>query len=268
MINLEEALHGLKIGPYRYFEQVGSTNDEAAHWADLGAPDLALVVANEQTAGRGRLQRRWFTPPDAALAFSVIMRIPTPEVTIAATTALGTVAVCEAIEELFDLKTEIKWPNDVLVQRKKLAGILAEAYWQNNELDYIILGIGINIASKAIPAGEELIYPATSIEDCMSQAGAVDRFLLLRATLDHLLTWRSKIGGQEFMAAWDHRLAFRDEWVQISPALARDGAFAGQSIRSGRVLGLAPDGNLRLLDDRGEIFTVHMGEVHLRPTSG
>jgi biotin-(acetyl-CoA carboxylase) ligase len=71
---LTHALAPLPVGPVRYYAQIGSTNTEAARWAEAGAPDLALVVADEQTAGRGRFKRRWFTPPDSALAFSLVLR--------------------------------------------------------------------------------------------------------------------------------------------------------------------------------------------------
>src|SRR5690606_3785950 len=144
---LEQALQGFSIGPWRYFDRLGSTNDEAARWADRGAPHLALVLADEQYAGRGRLGRQWFTPPGAALALSLVLR-PRPENRLASEqipfyTALGALALSQALRRQLGLSPAIKWPNDVLLVGRKTAGILAEAQWQGDQVQAVILGIGV-----------------------------------------------------------------------------------------------------------------------------
>ena len=187
---LVELLAGLPLGPLRYYSQCGSTNDEARRWLEGGGPDLALVIAETQTAGRGRLERRWYTPPESALAFSLVLRpgktspgldpdLP-PEGTMHLT-ALGALAVCQALEEQYRLDAQIKWPNDVLVGGCKLAGILAESHWQGSELTGTILGIGINVTRSAIPPGVELSFPAASIEACLDGAGTRTRPLSIAA---------------------------------------------------------------------------------------
>src|SRR3989304_5947628 len=115
---LKEVLAGLPLGSIRFYDRTGSTNDEAARWAEAGAPHLSLVVADEQTAGRGRLGRRWYTPSGSALAFSLILRgggqdafLPyMPHEAIPRLTALGTLAVYDALRQGYDLDPQIKWP--------------------------------------------------------------------------------------------------------------------------------------------------------------
>jgi BirA family transcriptional regulator, biotin operon repressor / biotin---[acetyl-CoA-carboxylase] ligase len=256
---VESALAGLPLPEIRFLERTGSTNTDAAQWASQGAPDLALVAADEQTAGRGRLQRRWLTPPGVALAFSLVLRpdfsqeIPA---LILRHTALGALAVTDALAAL-GITAEIKWPNDVLIQRRKTAGILAEAHWQGEHLQAIILGIGVNVAREAAPPDEVVIFPAGSIEHVLDEP--VDRLALLRAILERILFWRARLGDPEFMRVWDARLAYKDEWVRVS------GAAEDQPQIEGKLLGLDASGGLRLADERGQVACLQTGELHLRP---
>lgn len=262
-----QALAGLPSGGIRYYEQVGSTNSDAARWADEGAPDLALVLADEQTAGRGRQGRKWFTPPGAALAFSLVLRPDPPGASLddldtparlARLTALGALAVCQALRHSYRLAAEIKWPNDVLLERRKVAGILAEAYWQGENLSAVILGIGINVAPRAVPPDAEVIFPATCVQNALGYP--LDRLQLLRAVLESLLEWRSRIAQPAFQRAWEDWLAFKGEWVEAVPG----GSEGDTPARQGLVLGIDPAGCLRLRDREGAVFTLRTGELRLR----
>ncbi|MCK5430875.1 MAG: biotin--[acetyl-CoA-carboxylase] ligase, partial [Anaerolineales bacterium] len=173
---LNKLLGDLSLGSIRYLNTVDSTNNLAAHWAKDGAPNLSLVISDEQTAGRGRLSRRWYTPPGAALAFSLIIQDTTqetvmPNSSLSRLTALGTLAVCDALKQSFptQLQAQIKWPNDVLVAHHKLAGVLSEAFWQGEQLQTVILGIGINIAPESVPSAELLDFPATCVEAAVKE---------------------------------------------------------------------------------------------------
>ncbi|MFN2194988.1 MAG: biotin--[acetyl-CoA-carboxylase] ligase, partial [Anaerolineales bacterium] len=162
---LAARLASLPIPEIRYFPTVGSTNDLAAEWAARGAPEFSLVVADEQTAGRGRAGRQWHTPPGAALAFSLVLRPQDqPNLDIPRLTALGSLAVCTALIDDYALPAQIKWPNDVLVNGKKLCGVLVEAAWQAGSIKYAVLGTGVNVAAAAVPQGVSLAFPATDIE--------------------------------------------------------------------------------------------------------
>ncbi len=272
---LETILTGLSLGPVRYFDRVGSTNDEAAYWDTQGAPDLALVVADEQTHGRGRAGRRWYTPPGAALAFSIVV-YPTIEdsSSVSRMTALGALAVCDALKNRYQIPAKIKWPNDVLLNGKKVAGVLVEVQWIGDRLDALILGIGINVASTAVEAARsheaKLRFPSTCVESVLGHS--VDRLELLSAVLAGFMRWRSRLSAPDFLRAWDANLAYRDEdeWVQVIPSssisepLQNDGT-TPFPIQEGQVLGLLNDGSLKLRTRSGEIIALQHGEVRLRP---
>jgi len=249
---VDHILADLPLGKVRYFEQTGSTNDDAAGWAVEGAPDLSLVIAEEQTAGRGRHNRRWYTPPGAALAFSLILRTQGEEAAIPRLTALGALALTDALQDLYGLQALIKWPNDVLVAGRKLAGVLAEAAWQGDRLASVILGIGINIAPLSVPPQSTLNYPAVCLESALSKR--VDRLDLLHEVLACLLDWRPRLAKDEFILAWQERLAFRGEWVQVV-------SDRGLPVE-GQVLGLDNEGRLVLRTRVGDTITLQSGQLH------
>jgi biotin-[acetyl-CoA-carboxylase] ligase BirA-like protein len=137
---------GLSFTILRY-DSLASTNTEAARQAARGAPEGLCVVAREQTAGRGRQQRRWASPRDAGLYFSVVLRprfdpARRPLITLAAA-----LAVCDALSEACSLEADIKWPNDLLARGRKLCGILAETA----EAGACVLGVGVNLSDRAFP---------------------------------------------------------------------------------------------------------------------
>ncbi|TAK13864.1 MAG: biotin--[acetyl-CoA-carboxylase] ligase [Anaerolineae bacterium] len=249
------ALEGLPIGRTALLETIGSTNDLAAEWAGQVAPDFSLILADEQTKGRGRAGRRWLTPRGSALAFSLLLDpAALPQAEPGLVTGLGAVAAAEALETLFGLQPEIKWPNDVLLGGRKVCGVLAEAHWAGAELQAIILGIGMNVAPSSVPPPEALALPATCVEAETGQP--CDRPMLLRGILESLLRWRPRLGQPAFVAAWEERLAYRGQAVAL---------VSGAEELHGRLLGLAPDGQLRLEDDARAVRQVPAGEIRLRP---
>ncbi len=254
---IEEALASLPLGKVVYFPRVGSTNDVAAEWASQGAPDLSLAVADEQTAGRGRAGRKWYTPPGSALAMSLILRPASPEPALALPrmTALGALAVSEALTKDYGLQTQIKWPNDVLLAGDKVAGVLAEAHWLGNDLQAIVLGIGINVAPTSVPPAEMAGFPATCVEAAAGRP--VDRLALLKATLTEIIAWRPRLHSGQFLEAWEARLAFRQGWVRVSGG--------GIPPIEGRLLGLDAQGRLKIHTQSGEIIPIQAGDVSLRP---
>ena len=253
---LRRTLLDLPLGGVRYYPQIGSTNDVALAWAAGGAADLALVVADEQTAGRGRLERKWITLSGTALAFSLVLRPrPVERDVIPLYSALGALAIASTLEEKYGLAPEIKWPNDVLVRGRKVSGILAETVWLGSRAESVVLGIGLNVLAEAIPAAESLDFPAISLETATGQS--IDRLPLLHDILAALIAWRPRLGSGEFIRAWEDRLAFCREQVQVWAE--------NQPVRAGPVEGLDRDGGLRLRSPEGEVFSVRFGEVHLRP---
>ncbi len=165
-----------------WLESTASTNDVAARLAESGADEGTTVVAEAQTAGRGRHGRVWLSPPGAGLYVSVIVR-PSTGMAGANPASLLTlasgVAIAEAVRTVTGLPAEIKWPNDVLIGGRKLAGILAEAAVQGAALQFVVIGFGVNLQPAAYPP--DLASRATSIEAETSRPA--DRALVLAEIL-------------------------------------------------------------------------------------
>jgi BirA family biotin operon repressor/biotin-[acetyl-CoA-carboxylase] ligase len=267
--SLQKILASLSLGGLRYFDSIGSTNDEALVWATEGAQDFSLVVADEQKTGRGRADRKWVTPQGTALAFSLILRpalTPGPSSTgreesvyaysPSLFTGLGALAIVDALSKR-KLKSQIKWPNDILLNGKKVAGILAEAVWTGDALDTVVLGMGVNVLMGSNPPDKELLFPATNVEAELGRPPK--RAKILRDILSALADWRTKISTGELVKAWDENLAFRGQQVEVWQG--------NENPLAGRVVGLEADGSLRLLSTQsGKIVTVQFGEIHLRPS--
>jgi BirA family biotin operon repressor/biotin-[acetyl-CoA-carboxylase] ligase len=199
--------------------------------------------------------RTWITRPGGALAFSLILRLnPAEQPLLTLFSPLGAMAVADALETL-GLKPEVKWPNDVLLGRRKVCGILAEAAWLGDELQALVVGIGVNIAPSSVPPAEGLLYPAACVEEFLDQA--LDRFELLRRIITAFFQRRTQIGQPEFLSAWESRLAFRGQTVVLNPP--------GESAIRGELLGIDAQGSLRMRDEDGMERIVTAGDLTLRP---
>jgi BirA family biotin operon repressor/biotin-[acetyl-CoA-carboxylase] ligase len=252
--SLRSALAHLNLPAIHYLETVGSTNDYARQLAESGAPDGALVVADEQTRGRGRLERRWLTPAGSALAFSLVLRPSAAEIgRLGLLAPLCGVAVCDALRQEYGLPAEVKWPNDVLLKRRKACGVLVEAAWLGSELQAVIAGIGVNVSPASIPPDSEVLFPATCVEEAVGHP--VERERLLATILAAFASWRRKMDNPAFLQTWESWLAFKGEQVTVESA---------SGVLSGKVLGVAADGSLRL-DSGGAERMVSVGDVRLRP---
>ena len=252
---LKKSLSRLPLGGIKYFESIGSTNDEALAWAANEAMDLSLVIADEQTAGRGRLNRKWFTPKGTALAFSVILNPTAAEKPhLSRIVGLAALAVAKALQTR-GLPTQIKWPNDVLIRGRKVSGILTESVWSGEDVECVVIGIGVNVRKGSVPPAELLQFPATSLEDELDPAP--ERGDILRDILGALIELRPLLGTDEIIAQWEGLLALRDENVQVESE--KNPPVTGQ------IYGLETDGSLRLRNEHGEFVTVRFGDVRLRP---
>jgi len=254
--SLKKKLSKLNIGGLHYFDSIGSTNDEALAWATDGAPDFSIVVADEQTRGRGRLDRKWFTPKGSGLAFSLILRPSAALIPhLSRTVGLAALSIAESCSGL-GLAPHIKWPNDILLNGKKTAGILVETVWSGDQVDSLVIGMGINIYKTSVPPAELLQFPATSLEDALGKEMPA-REEILFSILNAFLRWRERLGTNELLHAWDELLAFRGDQVQVQ---------TGSGIPvTGELLGLESDGSLRLRDIHGNSVIIRFGDVSLRP---
>jgi BirA family biotin operon repressor/biotin-[acetyl-CoA-carboxylase] ligase len=200
------------------------------------------------------MDRKWFTPPHSALAMSLILRPSSSErAHPARTTGLLALSLADSLRKL-GLNPQIKWPNDVLLSGRKVAGILVETTWIGEEPDAMVLGMGVNVLTASVPPADQLLFPATSIETELGHP--VERIELLRDILLNVLGWRPKLGTDAFLNAWEESLAFRGRQVQVQGG--------GEEILVGELIGLDLDGSLRLRDEHGKSVIVQFGEVHLR----
>jgi BirA family biotin operon repressor/biotin-[acetyl-CoA-carboxylase] ligase len=156
-----------------WYAEVSSTNDVAAHLADRGEPEGSVVIADAQSAGRGRHGRIWASPPGAGLYMSLLMR-PAAHAVGLLTIAAG-VALADGIQAATGLQPQLKWPNDVYIGGRKLAGILAEAGTSKSGVQHVVLGCGVNLMPAAYPP--DVAARATSIES--ERGRPVDRGPLL-----------------------------------------------------------------------------------------
>lgn len=213
-----------------YVKTIGSTNDVALDLAARGGWDGAIVIAGEQTAGRGRRGRNWFSPQGSGLYVSIVLRPADASVDPQRATSLLTlaagVALAEAIEAVTGLRADIKWPNDLLVARRKIGGILAES--ATSDLGRIVLGYGLNVGARAYP--RELADRATSLQRELGRP--IDRALVCAETLASVSArYRDLLSGRfdAILDGWRHRApASRDARVTWStPSGVQHGVTAG-----------------------------------------
>lgn len=161
--SLDARLEGRFGAPLRHLPVTDSTNTQALAWAAEGAPEGALVVADEQSAGRGRHGRRWEDAGGKSLLMSLVLRPRVPPQRLGALTLAAGVAVARGLEEISGRRAELKWPNDVLIGDRKVAGILTEGTLVGSELSAAVVGIGINIDWGEADLPAELRGRATSL---------------------------------------------------------------------------------------------------------
>jgi len=236
----------------RHYDTIGSTNDEAKRLASLGEPEGTVVSADEQTAGRGRSGRTWITPPGAAIAMSIILRPRIPAIHSTQIALLGGLAVLEGIRRIVDLPAQIKWPNDVLVRGKKVAGVLAEATFAGETLESVVLGMGVNV-NAGPPPDFKLEYAATSLA---AESGCLlDREAVMNAILAAFDARYPQLGRPELAGAWSEHLAMRGEQVRV----------AGMTETIiGTLDGVTGSGAIIIRLESGEARMLLAGDVHLR----
>jgi BirA family transcriptional regulator, biotin operon repressor / biotin---[acetyl-CoA-carboxylase] ligase len=258
-INPAEIRNGLKnvsIGQeIVFFRKTESTNKEAKKLADNGAGEGMLIVAEEQSKGRGRLNRSWISSPYENILMSLVLRPALPPSKIFPLTMITSIAIVKAIEKTTGLKTKIKWPNDIYYNNKKLAGILTELNANRNKINYAIVGIGLNVNfdPDKYPEIKEI---ATSL--CEETGKTISRNKLLQTILieieeEYNLLKKGKING------------IRKEWNKYSlvtgkPVIVFSEGYSEEGIAES----IAEDGSLILMKSDGEKKNILCGDVSLR----
>jgi len=243
---------------YLYFDRIGSTNDEARRRAEAGAPEGLVLVADEQTAGRGRLDRRWWAPPGSSLLMSLLLRPGLPLARAGQLTMCLGLGAVEGVAEVTGLAPRLKWPNDLALNGRKLGGMLSEIQAAGDRLEYAVLGLGLNVNvsfEDGPTAARELAGSAISLWDALGRK--VDRGSLLATILRHCDAWYDRVsadraGGASVQQAWAQALETLGQEVVITTAA---------TVHRGLAVDVTPEGGLVLEDATGNRRTLWSGDV-------
>lgn len=234
-------------------EEVGSTNQEAFRLAEAGAAEGTVVLAERQTAGKGRLGRQWVSPGGVNLYLSVVLRPELPPYEAPQLTFLSAVALARAIEALTGLRPAIKWPNDLLVDGCKVAGLLNEMSAETDRVAFVILGIGVNLNMTADQFPDGLRTPAISLS--LASGRPVLRVPFATCLLANLDEEYARFCAEGFGPV-------RDEWSRRCNAFGRQVAvtMGGQALQ-GPFVGIDHDGALLLRLPDGRVERIMSGDV-------
>ena len=249
-----------------YLPQVASTNDEARRLAQAGAPEGTLVIADCQTAGRGRLDRRWEAPPGSSPLLSLLFRPPLAPHQVQQLTMVCGLAVVDAIEAETGLRAGLKWPNDVLIGEAKAGGILTEIVLAGREVDYAVVGIGLNVNLDPGRLPPDLLTLATSLSHRLGRP--VARLPLLRGLLRAVeARYLALQAGQSPQAEWTARLITLGQTVTVTVGAGLAPAHC-PAVLEGVAEGVDANGALLLRLADGKLTTVVAGDVTLRNHGG
>ena len=261
------ALTTRRLGrPVLYFPRTGSTNDVAHERAAAGAAEGLLVITDEQTVGRGRLDRRWWAPPGSSLLMSLLLRPALPPDRAGQLTMCLGLAAVEGIEAVTGLRPALKWPNDLLLEDRKLGGMLTELRLEGERLTYAVLGLGVNVNvtfdegrttndenSSSLVLGPSSDLANTAISLSMILGREVDRLALLAVLLARCEVWYERaLAGESPHAAWAARLDTVGRRVTVATTT---GSMAGMAI------GVTPEGALLVRGDDAVEHVIWSGDV-------
>lgn len=245
-----------EISTVEHYASIGSTNDRARELARQGTPEIALVVADEQLAGRGRQGRSWYTPPGTALAFSLLVRPAISARHAMRLTMLAGLAAVEGIERATGLRLDLKWPNDVVFHSEsywsKVGGILTECAFQGDDIVYAVIGIGLNV-NVDFSQQIELREIATSLRQLAGRE--IDRRAVLKAVVAVFIDRYAWIADAERLReAWAARLINLRRHIRVN---------LNDQIVEGYAEGVADDGALKLRTADDQLRLLLSGDVTL-----
>jgi len=254
--NLKQAFKDLEIPEFRYFKETDSTNTQALNWISQGTPEYSLVIAEAQTAGRGRSGRKWVTTPGSSIAVSIILH-PTiqEQEKLGLFSLLGGFSVLKVLEDNYHIKAQTKWPNDILIENKKTAGILAESLWQGGNLQGLVIGIGINLMLPSIPSSDLLMFPATCIE--AHTKDNINPAEMLATLIKALIRIRKSILSPTFIPLYESSMAYKNQLITLDAG--------GGEVYSGHLRGIDNQGKIIIQTADGTEQVFPIGDVKLRP---
>jgi BirA family biotin operon repressor/biotin-[acetyl-CoA-carboxylase] ligase len=236
----------------RYFTEVTSTNDVAKELATKGAKEGTMILAETQTQGKGRLGRRWLSPR-GGIWFSVILRPTIPAKNSYQLTFMAAVAVAKTIRKMFKVDAEVKWPNDILVNERKVCGILTETCTIGDAVDFAVIGVGVNANVDLTSFPKDLRGSVTSLE--AEVGGEVERERFLRALLRELENYYRMLSKKKFglvLEEWKSLTTLFGAYVEVT-------SFE-EKIR-GLAVGVDRNGALEVLLKNGTVRKILSGDV-------
>lgn len=244
-------------GGIQFFSSLDSTNGEAREQARRGAGEGTAILADSQSRGKGRLGRPWESPPVGNVYVSLVLRPEIPPVKAPQLTLMAGVAVCRALIKVSSLEARLKWPNDVLVRGRKVAGILTEMESESGKIKFVILGVGVNVNWREEDMPSSIRDTATSLR---SETGKeISRASVAGEIFDELEDWYADFLKEGFSSR------MREEWNRLSWINGkRVTVTLPDGIISGEALGLDRNGALLLRDEQGKTHSVVVGDVSLR----
>lgn len=258
---LSENLHTKYLGKnLMYFQTIDSTNNKAKELAANGYPNGTIIISEEQTLGRGRLGRNFISPKHKGIWLSVILRPDIDPMNVPKVTQVGAAALIRTLKEL-DIKAYVKWPNDIILNNKKICGILTEMSGELNKVNYVVMGIGINVNIDAEDFPEELRTTATSI------SYELGRYIKRKELVSSLLN-NFEILYDEFE---------KKESIDTSVRICRENSILiGKEVRIinrgkesiGKAIDLSDEGELLVEFDDGKVEKIISGEVSIRGLYG
>ena len=232
-----------------YEDTVTSTMDVAFQLGMKGAAEGTVVCAESQTRGRGRLGRTWASPKGKGITFSILLRPKLPPLAVAKLTLLCGVAVSDAIKKITGLEVNIKWPNDILIENKKLAGILTELNAEMDRVKFVIVGIGLNVNTS----GSQLPEGATSLKNETKQT--FSRVIVFQEILREIEKWYLATHSEGFsslLQRWKELSVTLGKWVKVTDP---SGKYEGEAIN------IDEDGGLLIRQDSGVVVKKMAGDV-------
>ncbi len=252
--SLKQNLAGKFIGrQLHYYQEIGSTNEEAFRLGVAGAPEGTALIAESQRAGRGRLQRVWYSPAGANIYTSILLRpafepARAPQISIAAG-----VAAAEIIDHYCPGKTQLKWPNDVLIGGKKVCGILAQMKMSGSAIDFVVVGVGMNVNLNHEQFPRDIQEMATSLS--MEAGREISRLKLIIHLYENMSKWYRELTQSGFGA-------IREKWLSLSPMIGKPvSVMFHEEAVSGRAIGLDDDGSLIILTAENDKVKVSAGDA-------
>ncbi len=245
-----------------YFNETGSTNIDAKRYAEEGEPHGTTVVANMQSAGRGRRGRLWQSPAGSAIYMTILLKPQFVPDKASMLTLVMALSVADAIVEVTGLSAGIKWPNDIVVNKKKVCGILTEMNAELDYIQYVVIGVGINVNNNSPEEfPEEIRQTATSLK--IETGMQISRAALLERVLAHFEKnydiFTKTLNLCALMEAYDARLLNLNAEVRV---LDPKGEYTGVA------RGINPAGELLVEKENGEVASVYAGEVSVRGLYG